>query len=95
MTAEERFERIERNHEQLQLTVMGLAQGVARFVETSNESMRTLASAVRALTEVHQRTEESLQHYMEASNARMDQLDAALRAFLDAMGRRNGHGPEL
>jgi hypothetical protein len=79
MTTEERFERIETN-------LLLLTEAVNRYVETSNQSMKTLGAAVGALVE-------TVAAHVANSNARMDQLDATLQAFLNSMRRSNGHGP--
>jgi short-subunit dehydrogenase involved in D-alanine esterification of teichoic acids len=98
MTPEERFERIENN-------LLLLTESVSHFVQTSNESMLSLAAGQKALQADISALTETVANYVAASERSVERLEAAtlanqqsfeelramLRAFIDSL-RRGGNG---
>ena len=58
MTSEERFERIERNHEQLQLAMLDLAHGQRALQQSVGALIQAVAAHVEASEEDRKRAEE-------------------------------------
>jgi len=82
MTPEERFERIER-----------VLSTTAALASRNEEAIKELIAGQRALQGSVAALIEAVAAHVASANARMEQLDATLRAFLNSMRRANGHGP--